>query len=427
MAANANSITTDETTRTVTIRQEEFVLKQETFRKGYHHVVYATTVRVKKGFVNPSCDLTVYAARVLVDREGGKIDVSGRDGDGFPASVRVDGTASRNGTHDGGDGGDGAAGSPGQHGGNVTVYAGVLQGGTLELFSRGGAGGRAQDGGHGHDGAQPPERPKPSVPTMVQVGWTTIDERHRAPKYDWSDDVDKIGQNSFWAAWLIVAHRAQSGADGGHGGHAGLAGTPGNGGQGGRIQLQTLSAPSTTISRVDVGGGKPGQSATHGVPGKGAAAGLGGKYLYKADSSAVAIGWSAYDDDAKWDKEWNTRNSKTFGVAIDQFSNLGVKDAYIETYTEGSKTYKKLRLRAASGRSGHSGGFGPRGEAAAPQVPTAHAGADGACVSQILDAHGELFREIPYPYLLMLQRSATAALLNRDDEGPSTRCAGCFC
>ena len=38
--------------------------------KGYHHIIYATTVDVKKGFVNPGCDLTVYTARLVVDSAG---------------------------------------------------------------------------------------------------------------------------------------------------------------------------------------------------------------------------------------------------------------------------------------------------------------------------------------------------------------------
>jgi hypothetical protein len=88
--ASTNNVATDEATRTVTIRQEAYTLEQGTFRKDYHHVIYATTVNVKKGFVNPGRDLTLYCARLVVDKEGGKIDVSGKEGEGYREGDRVD-------------------------------------------------------------------------------------------------------------------------------------------------------------------------------------------------------------------------------------------------------------------------------------------------------------------------------------------------
>ena len=35
--ASTNNVITDETTKTVAIRQEAYTLEQGTFRKGYHH------------------------------------------------------------------------------------------------------------------------------------------------------------------------------------------------------------------------------------------------------------------------------------------------------------------------------------------------------------------------------------------------------
>jgi hypothetical protein len=86
--ASTNNVITDETTKTVTIRQEAYTLDQGTFREGYHHIIYATTVNVNKGFVNPGCDLTVYCARLVVDSTSGKIDVSGKNGKGFSEGDR---------------------------------------------------------------------------------------------------------------------------------------------------------------------------------------------------------------------------------------------------------------------------------------------------------------------------------------------------
>src|SRR4051812_21165163 len=152
--ASTNNVITDETTKTVTIRQEAYTLEQGAFRKGYHHIIYATTVDVKKGFVNPGCDLTLYSARLVVDSAGGKIDVSGEDGAGYREGDRVDANTAKGQSYDGGDGKDGADGKPGQNGGKVDIHAAHILGGTLEVISRGGKGGRAQDGGNGMNGKQ---------------------------------------------------------------------------------------------------------------------------------------------------------------------------------------------------------------------------------------------------------------------------------
>lgn len=405
-----SNITTDEHTKTVTIRQAEYSLQQGSALKGYHHVIYATTVHVKKGFVNPGCNLTVYTAHLLVDSDGGQIDVSGVDGTGYNAGDRQDATGYKQGTRDGENGGDGHDGEPGQKGGDVTIYAGRIQGGPLELISNGGAGGRAQDGGHGKDGKQPPEQPKPSRPELVVVGYETVNYR-RTPKYGWDDDVTTLGESSFWNAYLRVANRAKPGLNGGHGGHAGLAGTPGDGGRGGQITVRTLVNPAITITPTTTGG-DAGGAAQHGTPGSGGAAGLGAKYLYKADAGGVAIDWSAYDEDSKWDEHWNTQHSKAvFGIKVDHFEDLGVDGNYI--VKDGD--YKKLKLRAAPGTKGNGGGYGPEGTATPPPIPPAQRGKDGAFDPKVLEAPGPALRDLPYPYLLALQRSATLALLHRDE------------
>ena len=109
----ANSVEMDENKRTVTIRQEGYSLKQGSYYKDYHHVIYAATVEVKKGFVNPGRDLTIYASRLVVDREGGKIDVSGADGV-YKEGRSRDATTVKQGTYDGSDGLNGDDGEAGQ-------------------------------------------------------------------------------------------------------------------------------------------------------------------------------------------------------------------------------------------------------------------------------------------------------------------------
>ena len=409
MTTTANSIVTDEKTKTVTIRQETFSLQEGTFRKGYRHVVYATTVEAKQGFINPGSDLTVYAARFVVDSAGGKIDLSGED-EAPIESKRPDANTFKTPSLYGGDGGKGEDGKPGGAGGDIAIYAAKMLGGTFELVSRGGNGSRAQDGGNGKDGAQPeedknlPQRPKQVV--VERVG-DTPGQEHSQDRTDWGDDVDKAGKDST-GAYLLVARNSPKGSPGGNGGNAGVAGKPGDGGSGGRIRL--FVTHSNDI-KSDVGGGYKGGEAKNGNPGSGASGGLGRRYLYKADAGMVQIDWSAYNDDDKWDKHWNTKNSTTlvfFGV--DHFKDLGVKSDYIVWDGE----YKKLKLRADSGPNGRNGGYGSNGDAKAPAIPTATAGARGSFACEPVDSAGDIFREIPYPYLLMLQRSATASLLNRD-------------
>src|SRR5882724_2853791 len=142
--ASTNNVITDETTKTVTIRQEAYTLEQGTFRKGYHHIIYATTVNVKKGFVNPGCDLTLYAARLVVDPAGGKIDVNGEDGAGYKEGDRVDANTAKGQSYDGGDGKEGDEGKPGQNGGKVDIHVAHILGVALEIVSRGGKGGRGR-------------------------------------------------------------------------------------------------------------------------------------------------------------------------------------------------------------------------------------------------------------------------------------------
>lgn len=415
MTYTNNNVSTDETTKTVTIRQEEFNLKTANLRKDYHHVIYATTVNVGSA-TNYGTNLTVYAARVLVDASGetiyvGQIPEPVREKwPGYKPGDRRDATTFKRGTHDGEDGPNGADAEKGKNGGDVTIYAGKIQGGALRISSKGGPGSRGQDGGNGKDGAQPPERGKPAMPKEVQVGVEYIDRNRQTPKYGWGDDVTKIGYERLSDAYLLVAHNANAGTDGGHGGHAGLAGKPGEGGNGGHILVSTLvEAPAVTTL---LAGGLAGLTAVHGKPGAGAPAGLGAKYLYKADASLVSIDWSAYDEDDKWDKEWNTKNSTFMGFSIDQFDNLKVHSNYI--VKDGD--HKKLRLRNSSGKNGRSGGYGKTGEANPPPVPTAGKGADGSFKQERLDGKGEVFRSVPYAYLLMLQRSAAAALFNGDSD-----------
>lgn len=414
MATSSDNVVTDEKTRTVTIRQAEYSLQQGAFSKGYHHIIYASTVHVRKGFVNPGCDLTLYAAQVLVDQGGGAIDVSGSDGTGYPSGNRRDAVSTKQGTYNGDDGGDGAAAEAGRPGGAVSIYAGRIQGGTLEIKSRGGVGGRGQDGGNGKGGAQPTERGKPATPQLVQVGTEVVMVFNRPVNkavMGWGSDVDKIGEDGMKAV-LLVAHQAQSGAEGGHGGNAGLAGRPGDGGGGGRTMLRWLATPTIAVDK-DLAGGAPGATAVHGRPGGGATGGLGGKYLYKTGLVGTSIDWSAFDENSDWDTHWNTANSKTFAFfKVDHFADLGVKNDYIVRDGEN----KKLKLRAASGPNGRDGGYGPRGEAKAPAIPTGNRGADGSFISEKADMSGRTFETVPLPYLLMLQRTAAIAALNRDDE-----------
>lgn len=405
---STNNVITDETNKTVTIRKEAYTLEQGSFRKGYHHIIYATTVNVKKGFVNPGCDLTIYSAQLIVDSAGGKIDVSGVDGAGYREGDRVDANTTKGQSYDGGDGKDGEDGKPGQNGGKVDIHAAHILGGTLEVISQGGKGGRAQDGGNGMDGKQPTERTRSAVPKQVVVGRDWVEtgrsgEGRWVDRYGWGDDVKQIGKGGI-AAYLLVTHRAESGAPGGNGGNAGLAGKPGNGGNGGSVTVRSLGALSVTI-KTELGAGEKGGQAKHGEPGKGSDGGLGAKYLYKSSVGTVDTDWAAFDENADLQSVWD--RSKTW---VDHFNDLNVDGNFVE----GEGNSRKLKLRASSGAHGKNGGYGPTGATNKPAVPSAENGRDGKYTS--LDATGTADSLPPYAYLLMLQRNATSALLNRDND-----------
>lgn len=411
MAPTHKTYVVDEINKTVTIRQEHYVLSEGTFVAGYHHVVQATQVDVKTGFRNPGCDLDLYAARVVVDAGGGHIDVSGAAGVDAPTG-RPDATGYQPDTRNGGNGGKGGDGKPGQAAGHVSIFAGRIEGGTLTVKARGGVGGRAQDGGNGKDGKQPPERSKAAVPQMHQTGMRVIDEKHRAPVYEWDWDVTWIGRLKAAEAYLLVANQTSEGIGGGNGGHAGLAGAPGAGGSGGNVSIHSVVPCKTPVNATELAGGDAGATATHGHPGKGGEGGLGAKYLYKADAGMVPIGWSAYDEDDKWNQHWNSCNSKAFWISVDHFANLGVDNNYI--VYDGS--CKKLKLRAAPGQAGTAGGYGDQGARNAPAIPVADRGADGRFETATAGEGHAPRREAPLAYLLMLERSATAAIVNRDRE-----------
>lgn len=408
--ASTNNVITDETTKTVTIRQEAYTLEQGSFRQGYHHIIYATTVNVKKGFVNPGCDLTLYSARLIVDSAGGIIDVSGKDGEGFREGDRVDANTTKGNSYDGGDGKDGAGGKPGQNGGKVDIQAAHILGGTLEVKSRGGKGGRGQDGGKGLSGKQPTDQPTAPIPKQVVVGRQWVEtgrsgQGRWVDVYGWGDDVKQIGKGGI-AAFLMVTHWAATGVLGGHGGNAGLAGKPGNGGNGGAVTVHSLSNLSATI-KTDLGAGGKGAQAKHGGPGDSGVGGLGAKYRYKSSVGFIDTDWAAFDESAELRSVWERSNTIT-----DHFSNLGVDGNFIE----GEGNGRKLKLRAGSGARGRKGGYGAAGVANAPAVPAADDGRAGNYTPGKTDATGTAYRNVPYPYLLMLQRSATGALLNRDND-----------
>lgn len=406
--SSANNVITDETTKTVTIRQEAYTLEQGAFRKGYHHIIYATTVNVKKGFVNPGCDLTLYCARLVVDSAGGKIDVSGEDGAGYREGDRVDANTTKGQSYDGGDGKDGAGGKPGQSGGKVDIHTAHILGGTLEVSSRGGKGGRAQDGGNGMEGRQPTERAKPAVPKQVVVGYDWVTDNkgisRKVPRYGWGDDVKQIGKDSV-GAFLFVTHRAESGAPGGNGGNAGLAGKPGNGGNGGSVTVRSLGDLSVTV-KTDLGAGEKGAQAKHGNRGNGGGGGLGAKYLYRSGIRATTIDWTAIDESQDLREFWD-RSTKPW---FDYFKLLDVDGNFVE----GEGDSRKLKTRAGSGGQGRTGGYGSTGAANQPAIPSADNGHAGNYTPGKTDKTGVAYRNAPYPYLLMLQRSATGALLNRD-------------
>ncbi|HKS27109.1 MAG TPA: hypothetical protein VJS44_04790, partial [Pyrinomonadaceae bacterium] len=409
--ASTNYVTTDETTKTVIIRQEVYTLEQGTFRKGYHHIVYATTVNVKKGFVNPGCDLTIYCARLVVDSGGGKIDVSGEDGAGYSEGNRVDANTTKGQSYDGGDGKDGADGKPGQNGGKVDIHAARILGGTLEIISRGGKGGRAQDGGNGMDGRQPTERAKSPVPKQVKVGevWVETGSGGRGmyqPQYGWGDDVKKIGHDSV-GAYLYVTHWAEGGVTGGNGGNAGLAGKPGNGGNGGSVIVRSLGDLTVAI-KTELGAGEKGAQAKHGKPGNGGGGGLGAKYLYRSSIRTTTTDWTAFDESEELRDFWDRSKKQWF----DYYNLLDVDKNYID----GEGDNRKLKLRAGSGAQGRAGGYGSTGAANQPAVPSADNGRPGSYTPVKAEAADAAYRKVYYSYLTMLQRSATGALLNHNND-----------
>ena len=406
--ASANNVIKDETTKTVTIRQERYTLEQGTFLKGYHHIIYATTVKVGKGFVNPGCDLTIYCARLVVDTAGGTIDLSGEAGAGYSEGNRVDANTAKGQSYDGGDGQDGADGKPGQNGGKVDIHAAHILGGTLKVISKGGNGGRAQDGGNGMGGKQPTERAGTAVPKQVVVGreWVQTHQSgmgHYRDVYGWGDEVKQIGKDG--PAFLLVTHKSENGAPGGNGGNAGLAGKPGNGGNGGSVAVRSLGDLSVKIETHLDGGGK-GAEAKHGNPGKGIDGGLGSKYLYHSLVGTVNTDWAAFDESEALKDIWD--RSKTF---FDHFKDLKVDGNFVE----GEGNTRKLKVRAGSGAHGRLGGYGSTGAANPPAVRVAENGSAGKYTSGKTD-EATASRSFPYPYLLMLQRSATVALLNRDND-----------
>ncbi len=418
MPAPSTNVVVDEQSRTVTLQQEVYTLGEGHFWKGYHHVIYATTLHIGRGFRNPGCDLTLYCAQLVVEPGGAELDLSGEAGQSHAPGGARHALGYRDGTRNGEDGGSGADGGDGGCGGHLTLLVGRARGGPLVLKSRGGDGGRAQDGGNGKDGAQPAERAKPPTPKKVKAGhdWNPTGSRGtKGTVYEWDESARTIGEQRTWEALvgkLLVTPAAAVGLDGGNGGNAGLAGRPGEGGRGGRLHLAAQgSAPS--VARHEIDGGNPGAVARHGEPGKAAAAGLGAKYLYWAHAGAVQIGWSAFDEDPRWDEHWNSRHSKAFALfKVDHFADLNVDDHYIEHH-DGEK---KLRLRASPGRAGKAGGYGPAASPQAPAVSSALAGAAGSFTRERLDPSGSAFREIPLAYLRLLQRSAASAPLNGERE-----------
>ena len=404
---------TDEKTKTVTIRQAEYTLQKDSFLPGYHLVIYASSVTIKKGYKNPGCNLSIYAAQIIVDEKGGKIDISGTNGMSYKAGDRAKAHGYKPGTHNGVNGIDGKKGGTGQNSGILTINAGTITGGQLEILATGGNGGRAQDGGHAVDGAKPPQqgtpkRPKINVKEEVQIINGVI---YTTKIKTWGDDVkeftnaEKNSSAYGIGSYLLVTSKAKKGKTGGNGGHAGLPGISGDGGKGATITINTLAKPAIQIAH-NIIGGEAAPAAQFGTPGKAASGGLGAKYLFKAAVGFVSADWSTYDEKNFWENHWSN------GVHI---KNLKVTEPYITT----QNGIKVLSQRNSTGKTGNKGGYGEKGTSSIPSIPHAIKGSDGSIKTNILKKP-QLYKNIPYAYFVLLQRSATIALINKEQDSAIT-------
>jgi hypothetical protein len=261
------------------------------------------------------------------------------------------------------------------------------------------------------DGRQPTERAKPPVPKEVVVDKKWVETSRSGGGtwkyiYGWGDDTKKIGKDSV-GAYLYVTHKAEGGAPGGNGGNAGLAGKPGNGGNVGSVTVRSLGDLSVTI-KTEVGAGEKGAQAKHGNRGNGGGGGLGAKYLYRSSIRATTTDWAAFDESEELREFWDRSKKQWFNY----FDLLDVD----KNFVEGEGDSKKLKTRAGSGAQGRAGGYGSTGAANPPAVPSANDGRPGNYTPGKTDTTGKAYRNVPYPYLLMLQRNATGALLNRDND-----------
>jgi hypothetical protein len=395
----------DQATKTVTIRQNEYILQKDSIVLGYHHIIYAGTVRIKKGVKNPGCNLTIYAAQLIIDEAGGSIDLSGVAGKAYKAGDRSETNAIgyKSGTHDGTNGKNGKAGGKGQNGGSVTINAGIITGGKLEIISNGGDAGRGQDGGNGVNGEIPPAQGDPAMPKKIKTGTKLVYVSGGVTKtvnvYAWGKNVLEIGKSGNYK--LLVTKSSKVGSRGGHGGNAGIAGKSGNAGNAGTVIINSLTNNNIQLLPSLIAG-KLATNAQFGKPGTAAIGGRGAFFLYKASVGFIDINWSRYNRHDDWDRHWSN------GVHI---TNFKVNSKYV--VTKNSK--KSLKLREVTGKKGKNGGYGATGLTSKPAIPTAVKGENGS-VSKGLLSKPEQFKSISHSYILMLQRSASIALVNRNQK-----------
>lgn len=406
---NHQAFSLDEASKTVTINQPDFTLNQASLLAGYHHRIFATTVRIDEDCATAGHNLTISTAQIIVGKGGAKIDTSGPTGaDGTsPDSPNAVGVSKG---LDGNPGGNGAHGENGAHAGHITIRCAQITGGQLNLIGKGGAGGNAQSGGNGSNGGTVDPAGDAPFPKLVQTGTTKVQGNRgytTAPVYGWGDDVDRIGHSQTVVLGVVVAeaklyraHRAQKGLRGRHGGNAGLAGTPGDGGNGAQIAVATLRKPAIAPS-ADVTQGAVGGTAKHGTPGTPTKGGLGGRFRYRGHLGLTLVDWSFYKNQGDWATHWHGK---------DHFRNMGVGSEHLTSDGKG------LVQRSRSGADGHKGKWGPDGLPSAPPVAKGTAGQKGQAKTEIITTTTPRSDDVPLSYLISLQRSCTIAIANRDHD-----------
>lgn len=406
---NHQAFSIDVATKTVTINQPDFNLHQDSLLPGYHHRIFATTMRIDDDCATSGYDLTISTAQIIVGKAGAKIDTSGLQGDDGTSPTSPDAIGVSRGL-DGNPGGTGADGKDGGDAGQITINCAQIIGGALRLIGNGGDGGKAQSGGNGSDGGRVDAAGDAPFPRKVQVGTQTIPGNVKyttAPVYGWGDDVDRIGHNQTIVLGVVVAepelfraHKAQAGLRGRNGGNAGLAGKPGNGGNAANIAVTTLRA-LPALPTITVESGTAGGKGAHGKPGASTQGGLGGHFLYRAEIGLAVVDWSIFKNEGGW---------KEHLYGTKHFQNMNVGSEHMTADGKG------LVPRARSGADGTPGKWGPDGLASAPPVKQGTAGQTGQSATQVIVNISAPDKDYPLSYLISLQRSATIAIANRDTD-----------